>query len=136
MRRPTRRLAIPDRLVIDEVTLYVYRHHAELLTDAERGLERLRSADLKRIADRDATVHDDHSGAWTRAFPDMAALVAEVGLGEAMRQAARRVLEGGLAVNRCPKCGSLCRTPRALLCLACGHDWHEYVTHPPSSPRS
>lgn len=27
-------------------------------------------------------------------------------------------------VNRCPECGRVVRTPRARLCLWCGHDWH------------
>ncbi len=27
-------------------------------------------------------------------------------------------------VNRCPECSHVVRTPRARLCLWCGHDWH------------
>lgn len=27
-------------------------------------------------------------------------------------------------VNRCPECDHVVRTPRARLCLWCGHDWH------------
>lgn len=29
------------------------------------------------------------------------------------------------AINLCPKCGSLARTPYAKQCRQCGHDWHE-----------
>ena len=27
-------------------------------------------------------------------------------------------------VKRCPECRKIVRTPRARLCLWCGHDWH------------
>lgn len=29
-----------------------------------------------------------------------------------------------VVVNRCPECGRVVKTPRARLCLWCGHDWH------------
>ena len=40
---------------------------------------------------------------------------------------ANRILRGNLEciLNRCPKCGSLCRSPRAKQCRSCHFDWHE-----------
>ena len=31
---------------------------------------------------------------------------------------------GQLAMNRCPRCSRVVRTPGARQCLWCGHDWH------------
>ncbi len=30
-----------------------------------------------------------------------------------------------VAINRCPECTRIVRTPRARLCLWCGYSWHE-----------
>lgn len=30
-----------------------------------------------------------------------------------------------VVLNRCEKCGSLCRTPLACLCPVCNHTWYE-----------
>jgi len=33
-------------------------------------------------------------------------------------------VHGRLALNRCPSCSKITRTPNARQCLWCGHDWH------------
>ena len=35
------------------------------------------------------------------------------------------IADGRLAINRCPSCNRIVKTPRARQCLWCGHDWHE-----------
>jgi hypothetical protein len=37
----------------------------------------------------------------------------------------RQYREGTLALNRCPKCRRIVRTPVAKQCLWCGNDWHD-----------
>lgn len=37
-------------------------------------------------------------------------------------------------LNTCPRCGSLCRTSKACLCLHCSHTWFE--VRGPLSPDS
>ena len=32
---------------------------------------------------------------------------------------------GDIILNRCPKCGSLCRTPKAKQCSKCFRAWHD-----------
>ena len=29
-----------------------------------------------------------------------------------------------IVLNRCPVCEKLCRTPKARMCVCCGHTWH------------
>ena len=44
------------------------------------------------------------------------------------RQTAKRILEeyaGEVALNRCPRCDGLCRTPVARQCPHCFHSWHD-----------
>jgi hypothetical protein len=42
------------------------------------------------------------------------------------RQVIARILaeQPGLAINRCPKCKRVLRTPDARQSIWCGHDWH------------
>lgn len=37
----------------------------------------------------------------------------------------RIVKEHDAELNRCPKCNSICRTPKACLCPKCNHSWYE-----------
>ena len=42
------------------------------------------------------------------------------------RDVAKRILENhreDIFINNCPICGKLARTPNALQCRFCGHDW-------------
>jgi hypothetical protein len=33
-------------------------------------------------------------------------------------------MSGALKVNRCPRCHTVARTPKARQCFRCGNDWH------------
>jgi len=57
---------------------------------------------------------------------DALALVA-LGFPEFRRRVVNSIREkhgNSIAVNRCPKCNGVCRTPQAKQCRFCHHDWH------------
>lgn len=118
-KRPTE---LPPDLVLDEVAKFVFDHHHELLTEGERGLALVHQRRAKAFAHGEPV---EGLLAWRREHPELAKLVDEVGVGEAMRRAAARVMEEHRVVlPRCGRCGALLRTPRARLCVGCGLDWH------------
>ena len=58
--------------------------------------------------------------------PEVLALVAK-GRERFLADVAERILREHpeeVVLNRCPECGHLTRTPRAKLCVDCGHAWH------------
>jgi hypothetical protein len=44
--------------------------------------------------------------------------------------------DGEMYFHACPKCGGLCRTPKARQCFRCHHDWHDRPTMAPSATDS
>jgi hypothetical protein len=108
---------------MDDLTLYVFTHYERFLTPVEReahfGMGLFFSGgpdgpEPKSLA----------STAQSAEVRELAALGNE----EFRRRVVERVLRehsGEVVLNHCPKCGGLCRTPRARQCWRCGHDWHE-----------
>jgi hypothetical protein len=35
--------------------------------------------------------------------------------------------EDEIFLNYCPQCTELCRTPKARMCVQCGHSWHAKI---------
>ena len=53
--------------------------------------------------------------------------LADGGLELFYERTAKRILSEDrdkIFINNCPSCGALARTPNALQCRFCGHDWH------------
>jgi hypothetical protein len=53
--------------------------------------------------------------------------LANGGLEVFYERTAKRILSQDrekIFINNCPSCGALARTPKALQCRSCGHDWH------------
>lgn len=116
-----------------DLVTYVSTYFCELMTPAEREAERHLSTVYKMMDGRsDAAAQAEAWGKggarrrWMSEDPEVLRLAAD-GL-EAFRErfTARVLAErpSEVFLNRCPKCGGLTRTPRAKLCLHCGHDWH------------
>jgi len=59
--------------------------------------------------------------------------LADGGLELLYERTAKRILSEDrdkIFINNCPSCGALARTPNALQCRFCGHDWHRITaTH-------
>jgi acetyl-CoA carboxylase biotin carboxylase subunit len=58
-------------------------------------------------------------------FPALAKRLETSTIAAEMTRARDRVLrDNDIVLNKCPRCGELCLTPRARACLDCGHTWH------------
>ena len=77
-------------------------------------------------AEADVRAEGGPRARWLSDDPEVLALAAGGMAGFRARAAARILREhaGDVFLNNCPRCGGLTRTPRAQLCLHCGHDWH------------
>jgi hypothetical protein len=109
-----------------EVTRFVWDHYQHLMTDFER---RVGSAIIGRLKAASASpqlaarLNEQWGGVGD---PEIEAALAE-GSEAFRRRVCRRLLRevgAGLVLNRCPRCRSVTRTPKARPCFWCGHDWH------------
>ncbi len=96
---------------VDDVAEYLFKNYRHLLTPHER--------------DAYETILNGRPSS----RPEVNTLLA-AGEAEFYLRVRDRVLESSRAeirFNRCPKCGTLCRTPRACLCPkpGCHHTWFE-----------
>ncbi|HXG10838.1 MAG TPA: hypothetical protein VNK04_13855 [Gemmataceae bacterium] len=128
----------------DDVVEYIWKYHRDLLTPAEVSADnRLMLLGAGEPPDPSAGLPPDALAFASRYAeksrrqveeilrrdpalnsPEVLALV-EGGEAAFRRRVAERVLRehAGLALNRCPRCGGLCRTPKSKQCFRCGHSW-------------
>lgn len=115
--------------VMDELAEYIVDFHTSFLTPTEQAAIRELRARGKRDSARrsgSTSVANMIEQRWISDDPEVAAL-ADQGAQSLYLQIRDRVLrEHGdeLEFNRCPRCGGLCRTPKAKQCRHCFHDWH------------
>lgn len=121
----------PQRLRLDNLTAYIYRHFHHLLTDQERAAERVLFAQSTQHTSRfrpEAKLAEFFRLPEIAAtFPDLIRRIDEHGVAQVMRAAADRVLRdnpGVSILHECKRCGALCRTPTARQCFECGFNWH------------
>lgn len=120
---------------------FVASYYGRLMTPAERLAHRHLIATYKATgrsdvaAQAEARAHRLHSRWQTDAAsqpladrrPRSARPRAREGMDAFLARVAERVLREHaeeVFLNHCPRCGGLTRTPKAQLCLHCGHDWH------------
>jgi hypothetical protein len=117
----------------------VTEHYAHLFTAVERAAWRHASTVYKGTGDRAGPAAEAEmraeGGPRARGLsddPEVLALTAGGMAGFRARAAARILREHAAEVflNTCPRCGGLCRTPRARLCVHSGHALH----NAPSAP--
>ena len=114
-------------------TDYVLQHYPNLMTEHER--EVLRHLELLyKFRDHGppepgtAAEIPDLAGPIRRRFSTKPNVIADAQAGweAARRRITERILSDhpdDVYLNLCPECGALTRTPRARLCLTCGHTW-------------
>jgi hypothetical protein len=113
------------------LTTYIWDHYQHLMTDFERQVG---SATIGRAK------ADNSSNPQTAAIlrqrwgrTDDPAIDAALQDGDAVfrRRVRDRLLqtyEEQIFINRCPACQRIVRTPKARLCVWCGHTWYEQAT--------
>ncbi|HPF38825.1 MAG TPA: furin-like repeat-containing protein [Phycisphaerae bacterium] len=112
------------------MTRYIYRHYRDLLTAEERVAERIMQIRAKQaVYDPEGTrlLQRFRAPELEATYPALMQRIKAHGAAEVMRKAAERVIRDHSdrdLLNTCPKCDALCRTPKAMQCFSCGHDWH------------
>jgi hypothetical protein len=108
-----------------ELTEYLWQHHLELFSEAERKALWAVFAERKSTGGSNgikARIWEQHR------LADDPAVMQHLSEGtEAFyRRAAQRVFaeHAEISVNRCPACHRIVRTPKAKQCFWCGNDSH------------
>jgi hypothetical protein len=106
---------------------YIWNYHRSLAKEVEAKAWRHLGTTEKMDVDarRHAKIQLMKHGLLTE-DEDALALVA-LGFPELKRRVVESIwAQHGqeLAINRCPKCNGVCRTPEAKQCRCCHHDWH------------
>ncbi|GAA4441913.1 hypothetical protein [Bremerella cremea] len=113
-----------------ELTSYIWRHYASLLTDVERKANRAILAEQKAEA-ADPSMANLLRTRWgSLNDPEVIAALRE-GPETFRRRVSERIVRDfpeQIFINRCPACQRIVRTPKAQQCLWCGKDWHDNST--------
>lgn len=117
----------PD-LAIDRLTAYIFKHYTTLLTEEEHALKRLHMIRFQFDPQRAILKKAEevfHVDDLPTRFPALAKRLETSTIAAEMTRARDRVLrDNDIVLNKCPRCGELCLTPKARACVDCGHTWH------------
>lgn len=117
----------PDPSVDDSLNRYVLDHYRHLMSEEEREIVTALNFKLKALNSGDPVKSRKLSSARGLVAKPHVKAALEAGYHEARTQIRNRLLADNpdtIALNRCPTCGALCRTPAAKMCVSCGHSWH------------
>lgn len=114
-----------DWTKLDDLTLYVIKNYAHLMTKQEshawnciiRREKSIWNASRKNVLEAEQAFDEVYGSKELLANGTKVFLV----------RTRMRVMDenvGRVFVNRCPTCTAIVATPRAKQCLYCGHDWH------------
>lgn len=119
------------------LTTYIWNHFQPLMTDFERTVGKAitgREKAERSTSPQQAAMLRKSWGMVTD--PDVNAALHD-GAEAFRRQVRDRLLAAHgeqIFINRCPTCQRIVRTPRARLCVWCGHAWFEQaITQYPTS---
>jgi hypothetical protein len=123
---------------------YVFRYYSHLMNEQERAANRHLTGTIKATHGRsDGTAQAEaksgarHLRAMLSNEPQVLGLASD-GFQAFLVRTAERIIRDHLdkiALNCCPQCGRLARTPTARQCRFCRHDWHnETATSKQTSP--
>lgn len=116
------------------LTRYVLRWYPHLMTPAERTGMRAIEMDWKLRTTTAGPSYRARLRQFTEGPVEREAI--EMGAAEFRRRACDRILAdhpGEIAINRCPRCDRIVRTPLAQQCPWCGNDWHPRPHEPPDA---
>ena len=110
-----------------ELDRYVIKNYPDLMTTLEAEVR------VAAIAQQKAEHASPRMGEIIKARygrcddPEVVAALSD-GVDVFRRRVRQRILREHpekVFINRCPKCNRVVRTPKAKLCLWCGHSWHK-----------
>jgi hypothetical protein len=110
------------------LTGYIWNHYQHLMTDFERLVGKAiigRAKAEHSSSPQMATMLQQH---WGRTDDPAVNTALQDGAEAFRRQVRDRLLHTyseQIFVNRCPACHCIVRTPKARLCVWCGHTWYE-----------
>lgn len=109
------------------LTEYVWDHYQSLMTDLERRIGGAVWAELRTV--KSSSPRNTDPNEHTQHLPSDPAIRAALVEGPHvfLRRVRDRLLlqyPGKIAINRCPRCTRVLRSPDARQCFWCGYDWH------------
>jgi len=113
------------------LTAYIWRHYTNLMTDFERQVGHAISGRAKADNSSNPEMRKLLRQRWGRADDAAINVALHDGADVFRRQVRDRLLDSyveQILINRCPLCQRIVRTPKARLCLWCGHTWNEQTT--------
>jgi hypothetical protein len=110
----------------DSLTNYIVNHYSNLFTDLEARAQRLWWIRAKAGPNPNSYWKSELLACQSD-NPALNALLAEgpKAFHDKIRDRILAEHSDKIVLNRCPKCGTLARTPQACLCPACNHTWYE-----------
>lgn len=119
-------------LVMDKETItYVINHFKHLFTPEEQlalrhlsSLQKLNIINLNAITDPKVELYKKIG--WLSNDDSVLALLrdGEEAFKSNLAERLVKAYPNEIIFNYCPACNSLARTPQAMQCRFCGHDWH------------
>ena len=113
-----------------ELDKYVLSSYPNLMTRLEALGQKAAFAEQKAENTTSKAMADKLREKWgSQNNPEVVAALSK-GVEIFRRTVRNRILQDhadDVFLNRCPECDKLVRTPKAKLCLWCGHSWHEKV---------
>ena len=112
----------------DKLTAYIWNHYTHLMTDFERRVESAIILRTKVERNSDPRMADMLRQRWGGADAPAITAALQQGTDVFRQQVCKRLLAAygdQMFINRCPACQRIVRTPKARLCVWCGHTWFE-----------
>jgi hypothetical protein len=109
-----------------EVTRFVWDFYSRFLTNFEGRVGNEAFAQAKAAVGSQGIAEVIRRRHGLKGDPTVDAALAN-GVEAFRRRVCRRILEehgADIAINRCPKCDCVVRTPKSRQCFWCGFDWH------------
>ena len=110
------------------LTAYIWNHYQHLMTDFERKVGSTSIGRTKADNSANPQIAALLRQRWGQADDPAINAALQDGAAIFRRQVRDRLLhtsEDQIFINRCPVCQRIVRTPKARLCVWCGHTWYE-----------
>lgn len=117
---------------------YVFRYYSHLMNEQERAANRHLTGTIKATHGRSDVGAQTEARSGPHHLCEMLSDEAQVldlasgGFQAFVLRTGERIIrdhQDKIALNCCPQCGRLARTPTARQCRLCRHDWHNEIAN-------